>query len=480
MSKSIKKNTILNAIKTLSAIIFPIITLPYVNRVLLPDNVGKVDFAKTFVGYFALIASLGISTYAIRICSANKDNKEKLSNTASQLYSINMIMSVVAYASLIITLIFFRKFDSYRVLIIIESMTIMGTTIGADWLNSAMEDFKYITIRSVGFQFLALILMFILVHEPDDYIKYAVINVISSTGACIANYFYRKRYCDVRFTTKIDWKLHVAPVICLFVMMLSQTIFNSVDITMLGMMWNDYEVGIYSTAHKVTLMIGKVVQSLAMVIIPRLSYYFAKNDFDGANKLLRKVLLFNIGLGLPCVIGVIMMADDIAFLAGGKEFMAAGPVIRILILSFMFSLVGGSFLGNAILIPTKQEKHYMIVCCITAVANFLLNLVLIPKLAATGAAISTAFNGFIIMLLLFLKVDKRIKIERIPSVFIGPLIGCAAVAGCCYAFSFVDNIWARVIGSVGSSVIAYGLILLMTKNEFGTEIMRTLGGKFKK
>lgn len=480
MSKSIKNNTILNAIKTLASIIFPIITFPYVNRVLLPDNVGKVNFAVSFVSYFALIASLGISTYAVRICSTNKESKEELSNTASQLYSINWIMTVIAYLALIITMIFFRKLDSYRILVIIESITILGTTIGADWLNSAMEDFKYITIRSVGFQLLALVLMFIFVHHPDDYVKYAIINVVSSTGANITNFFYRKKYCKVRFTLKIDWKIHIMPIICLFVMMLSQTIFNNVDITMLGTMWNDYEVGIYTTAHKVTLLIGKVVQSLAMVIIPRLSLYFAKNDYEGANNLLRKVLLFNIGLGLPCVIGVIMMAEDISFLVGGAEFSEAAPVMRVLILSFMFSLVGGSFLGNAILIPTKQEKYYMIVCCITAVANCFLNWLLIPKLAATGAAISTAFNGFLIMVLLFFKIDKRIKIERIPSVFIGPLIGCAAIAACCFGFSYIDNLWARVIGSVSSSIISYALVLIITKNEFGTEIVRTLGSKFKK
>lgn len=480
MAKSIRKNTILNAVKTIASIIFPIITFPYVSRVLLPDNVGKVNFAVSTVSYFSLIASLGINTYAIRSCAAKKNNQDQLSNIASQLYSINLIMTVVAYLALFVTMLFFRKLDAYRSLIIIESFTIIGTTIGADWLNSAMEDFRYITIRSIGFQFLSLILLFLFVHHPDDYIKYAIINVVSSTGANITNFFYRKRYCNVKFTWKIDWKMHIMPIIYLFVMMLSQTIFSNVDVTMLGTTWGDYQVGIYSTANKVVLLIARVVQSLSMVIIPRLAFYFAKNDYENINNLLRKVLLFNIGLGLPCVTGVLMMAKDVSLLIGGTEYVDAAPVMRILVLSFLFSLIGGSFLGNAILIPSKQERYYMIVCCITAICNIVLNAILIPKYAASGAAISTAFNGFLIMILLLLKVDKRIKIERLFSIFLGPVVGCAGIVACCFGCSFFDNFWFRVISSCSLSGIVYFLILLITKNDFGIEIIKSIEKKLRK
>lgn len=192
------------------------------------------------------------------------------------------------------------------------------------------------------------------------------------------------------------------------------------------------------------------------------------------------MLIFNIGLGLPCVTGVMMMSKEIAYLVGGEEFADAAPVMQILILSFMFSLVGGSFLGNAILIPNKQERYYMIVCCITALCNVVLNALLIPKLAASGAAISTAFNGFLIMVLLFLKVDKRIKIDRIPQVFLGPVVVCVGIAGCCFGCSFIENFWIRVISSGGSSAIIYAVILLLLKNEFGMEIINTLKTKLIK
>ena len=228
--KSIKVNSILNVIKTISSIIFPLITFPYISRVLQPENVGKVNFGASFVSYFSLIASLGITTYAIRECSAVRGDKKKLGEKASQIFSINVCTTIVAYVLLGLSLIFFRKLDSYRTLIIIQSTAILFTTWGADWLNSAMEDFKFITIRSIGFQFISLILMFILVHQPEDYFKYAAITVLSSCGANITNILYRRKYCTVRFTKDMHWHEHFKPILLLFVMILAQTIFNSADV----------------------------------------------------------------------------------------------------------------------------------------------------------------------------------------------------------------------------------------------------------
>lgn len=480
MDKSIKKNTLLNIIKTCSSILFPLITFPYISRVLLPENVGKVNFAQSFVTYFLLISGLGITTYAIRECAAVREDKNKLSDVASQLFSINLCTTVISYILMVITLLIGKNLDVYRTLIIIESTTILFTTLGADWLNSAMEDFKYITLRTIGFQMLSLILMFIFVENRDDYIAYAIISVFSSSGANVVNIIYRKKYCTVKFTRKINWKRHMPPIFLLFVMMLSQTIFNNADITMLGLMKGDYEVGLYSTAHKLTRLIGQVVQAVIYVVLPRLSQYFSQDNFKEANKLLRKILSFNISLGLPCVVGVLMLSEDIVFVVGGSEFMEAAPVIRVLILAFMFSLVGGSFLGNAILIPTKREKYYMIVCMIAAVVNVVLNALLIPHFAAVGAAIATAFNGFLIFVLLLLKVDKRIHIARIGNIFASPVVGCIMIAICCHFSSFIENMWARICISVISSIIVYAFVLIKMKNDLAIETWSQLKNKLLK
>ena len=277
-------------IKTGSNIIFPLITIPYVLRILSADNIGKVDFGNSFVSYFSLIASLGISTYAIRECAKVRDDRKNLDRVASQIFSINICTTVIAYVLLAISLVVFRRLDSYRSLIIIQSTVILFTTVGADWINTAMEDFAYITLRSVLVQILSLGLMFLFVKTPEDYVKYAIITVLSSSGSSISNIIYRRKYCKMRFTWDIPWKTHMIPILFLFVMTLSQTVFNSADITMLGLMKGNYAVGIYSTAAKIERVISQVVSSIVMVLIPRLSYMFDSGEYDKINALLRKVL----------------------------------------------------------------------------------------------------------------------------------------------------------------------------------------------
>ena len=147
----------------------------------------------------ALIASLGITTYGIRECAAVKNEKDKLSKTASELFSINIVTSVISYCLLIISLFLFEKSRNYSTLIIIYSSTIIFTTIGADWLNSAMEDFVYISVRTICFQFLSLILMLLFVKDVDDYIKYIYILAFSTSGANLLNAFYRKRILQITF-----------------------------------------------------------------------------------------------------------------------------------------------------------------------------------------------------------------------------------------------------------------------------------------
>ena len=198
--ESIKKNTFYNTIKYIASTVFPLITFPYISRVLMKENVGKVNFGLSVVSYFSLISTLGITLYAVRECAAVRNNQKKLNDVSSQILSINILSTVIAYVLLTVTLLFFKKVENYRLLIVIQSLSIIFTTLGADWLNVAMEDFRYIALRTVGFQALALVLMFSFIHKPSDYMKYAIVSLVASSGANIVNIWYRKRYCVTRFT----------------------------------------------------------------------------------------------------------------------------------------------------------------------------------------------------------------------------------------------------------------------------------------
>ena len=475
---NLKTNVILNIIKTCSSVIFPLITFPYVTRVLLPENIGMLQFAQSFVSYFSLLATLGLTVHAVRECSIYRNNRAQLQLVSSQLFSINLLTTIIAYILLAISLIFFQELSNYKLLILIESSSILALTLGTDWINTAMEDIKYITVRTFIFQFISLFLIISFVKTTEDLYIYAIINVFSNAGANISNIVYRKKYCNICFTFNIDWKKHIPPIFSLFGMHMAITIFNCTDVVMLGIMIGDREVGLYSTAYKICRIVSLIVQSLSWVIIPRLTFYFNSNDFQSANKMLRKVLGFNLVLGLPCIVGILFISQDIVLLVGGAEYIESAPVLSILILGFMFTLVGGSFLGNAILIPMKQEKYYMIVCCVSAMLNIVLNAILIPKYGAVGAAIASSFNGVIIAILLFLKVDSRIHIERLVRLVVIPIIGCISIAMCCLLCRFISIYFIRLILSVISSVLVYTLIQILLKNDIVSEYFYSILNKF--
>lgn len=479
--KSLRANSVLNVIKTLSSIVFPLITFPYISRVLLPTNVGKVNFGTSYISYFSILASLGISTYAIRECSSVREDNDSLNKKASEIFSINICTTVVSYVILAISLILFRKLDTYRVLIVIQSSTILFTTLGTDWLNSALEDFKYITLRTIAFQVLSLILMFCLVKSPDDYLKYAAISVFSASGANIVNIFYRKKFCNISFVRNMNWKKHIKPILLLFVMILAQTIFSSVDVTMLGIMKSDYEVGIYSTAHKIENIISQVVSSLAWVVMPRMSFYFAEGNFEKINQMLRKTLALLMCIGIPSIVGVCVMSKEIVLIIGGVNYLDAALPLIILMFSFAFSLIGGSFLGNMVLLPSKNENVYMWICCGAAIFNIILNYLLIPYGGAKAAAFTTALSSLLIMILLLLKKDKRIRLNYLIQVSTSPIVGSAALFVYCIVVKlFISSLCLKTIICIVGSVLLYGVVLIMMKNTLCLEILVGLKAKVSK
>lgn len=478
--RSLKVNFILNIIKTCSSVLFPLITYPYISRVLQPINIGKINFGSSFVSYFSLIASLGISTYAIRECSKKREDRKELSCIASQIFSINIHTTIIAYILLAISLIFFRRLDSYRTLIIIQSTVILFTTVGVDWVNTAMEDFTYITIRTIGFQLLSLVLMFVLVKSPDDYVKYATISVVSSSGANFLNVFYVKKYCDIKFTNSIDWKLHLKPILLLFVMLLAQQIFNNIDITMLGLLKGDYEVGLYSTAVKVTNVINQVSASLVWVLLPQLSLNFSNDNYDQINNLLRKAFNAILTIGLPCGIGVICLSKQIVLLIGGVSYIGAQMSLVFLMAYLIVSIFGGSFLGNMALLPNNGEKQFMEICIFMAVFDAVANYFLIPPYGATGAALATMLSALVTIPMYIKARDKRIKLKELKEVLPAPFIGSIFIAIVCF---IVNNIiFSTIISTLVSivfSVIIYFIVQLWLKNELILNLIKLLKFKLK-
>ena len=196
--KSLKKNALLNMLRTVMGLLFPLITFPYASRVLQPAGLGKVNFANSIISYFSMIAALGISTYGVREAAKLRNDKMALTKFVKEILTINLISTLIAYLLLGFTLLFIPQIYEYRNLLIVCSTSILFVTVGMDWLYTALEEFSYITIRSVVFQFLSLILLFIFVRTKDDYLKYPPHSAFLYTKRGFCTHAPRPRTADPR------------------------------------------------------------------------------------------------------------------------------------------------------------------------------------------------------------------------------------------------------------------------------------------
>ena len=191
--KSIKFNFIMNLIRVLMTIVFPLITYPYATRVLNSAGVGRAAYVASIVSYFQLVASFGVNNYAITEGAKIRDDKAKLNKFASEMFFINLVFTVLAYIGFAGAL-FLPKFDGYEMLLLISSSTILFTTLGMEWLYELLEEYEYITIRSVIFQVVALVMLFVLVRNEGDVAWYVALTAVSTVGSGVLNFIHSRHY----------------------------------------------------------------------------------------------------------------------------------------------------------------------------------------------------------------------------------------------------------------------------------------------
>ncbi len=475
----ISTNATYNIIKNMSAILFPLITIPYSTRILGPENIGRINFGNSIVSYFSLIASLGITTHAVRECGMVKNDRILLSKVSSQVFSINVISTLFAYICITFALLVIPSLQAYRYLIFIQSLTIIFTTLGTEWINTAVGDFKFITKRTIMFQVISLLLMILFVREQSDYIKYVYICLFATCGSSIVNIIYRKRYCDIKFTGQMMISYHLKPILILFSMLLAQTIFVSTDITILGIMRNDVEVGLYSVSTKIYNLVNILVSSVASVVLPDLARLFSQKDYLNINEILKHSMNIILVIGLPAIVGINILAEEIILTLSGQDYIGAITSLRILTISLLFSFVGG-FVGNIILLPSKNDKIMLLSNIVGAVINLLLNILLIPKFGLNAAAATTAIANGISFAICLPFVDKNIVIKLKLRMIRGPIISVISMGIILIFIKMLPiQLYLKTFISILGGAMIYFAILLLVKDEFATKYKNQLFRKIK-
>lgn len=477
--KSLKMNFIMNAILTMSSFIFPLITFPYVSRVLMPAGMGKVNFATSVINYFSMIAQLGIPTYGIRACAIVRDDREKLTRTAHELLIINIVMSIISYLGLFLALAFVPRLQSEHTLYIIVSFTIILTTIGMEWLYKALEQYTYITVRSLIFKAISVVAMLLLIHSKDDYLLYGAITIFAASASNILNFINIHRYIGLRPVGNYNIKRHLKPVLVFFSMSVATTIYTNLDTVMLGFMKNDAEVGYYTAAVKIKGILVSIVTSLGTVLLPRASYYIEQGEIKRFNYLSKKAFNFVCLLATPLVIYFIIFAKQGILLLSGNAY---GPaILPMQLIMFTVLFIGiSNITGIQILVPLGYERIVLLSEIVGAISDLVINYLLIPWLASSGAAIGTLVAEAIVLLVQYFTVRKLVP-NLFSSVKYNKILVAIilAVAGSFWVLYLNLGTFMTLLVSAALFFFIYAFVLILMKETLVIEIFKEVLRKTK-
>ena len=467
--KSLKLNFIMNAILTMSSFLFPLITFPYVSRILLPIGTGKVSFANSVVTYFVMISQLGIPTYGIRACAVVRNDEEKLKKTVYELFLINVDMSILAYIVFFVALIYVPRLRADRTLFLITGTLIFFNTIGVEWLYKALEQYTYITVRSIIFKFIALIAMFALVHDVDDYVIYGGISIFAASASNAFNFIRLRKIIGKKKVSQLNFKQHFKPVFTFFIISCATTIYTNLDNVMLGFMKDDVEVGYYNAATKIKNILVSIVTSLGTVLMPRASYYLQNGMENEFYKLSKKAIKFVFLAATSMMIYFMLFAREGVLFLSGEAF--EGAILPMMIVMPTLLFIGlTNIMGIQMLVPMGREDAVMISTFAGAIVDLILNAIAIPILGASGAAIGTLVAEFVVLIVQLIYLRKDVAFLYNGQSYLKLLIALIAafIAGCAVKL-LISGIFIKLVISAMLFFGVYALILYILKEEIVTE-----------
>ena len=483
---SIKKNMIMNALLTVSSFLFPIITFPYVSRILHASGTGRINFVTSAVSYFAMFVQLGIPTYGVKMVAKYRDDKDKLSKLVHELLFINLFMAVIVYIVFFIAVFTVPKFYRNKELFLIIGITIGLNSLGIEWLYRGLEHYTYITIRSLIFKFIGIIAMFLLVKDESDYLIYGAIQIFATSASNVFNFIRSRKFINYKLYKDYNVMQHKNAVLTFFMMSVATTIYTNLDNVMLGLIKDDVDVGYYSAAVKIKHILLSVVTSISAVLLPRASYYVANGEIEEFHRILKKTMHFVLLLATPLSIYFMIYASEgITFLSGTGYEGAIIPMIIIMPTLFLIGITNVS--GIQMLVPLGKEKKVLTSEIIGAIIDLILNMIFIPLIASTGAAIGTlvAEVGVLAYQMYVVKKEKVNLFEDIKPVqiIVSLLVSVALAVG----FKFVDfvdaPVWNGFFRIVCSGILffgAYYVCMLIFKNEIVLDNTKKLFGRFTK
>jgi len=474
--KSIKKNYIYNMIYQVLLLLTPLITTPYLSRILGPDGIGTVSFAESIVAYFTLFAALGTATFGQREISYVQDDREKLTAVFWETKILQIIISSIVLAVYLIFALIQKNSSLYLIL----SFNILAITVDVVWLIQGMEEFEKIALKNIFFKGISIAYIFAVVKTKDDILKYVFGSAFFLLISNISMWIHVPQYVDRPNLKLIKPFRNIKGAISLFIPTAAVYIYTVLDKTMIGVITESgFENGYYEQAVKISKMVMTVVTSLGTVMIPRIGYHFGRGETEKVQFYLYRSYRFVWFLGVPLCFGLIGTASNFVPWFFGEGYEKVIPLLGIL--SFLIIDIGiNNVTGLQFFVPTKRQNLLTVTVMTGAAVNFLSNIFLIRMLQSTGAAIASVMAETVVTVLQIYLVRKELSFRRIIASGRNYLIAGGAML---LSLVFVGN---RLIPSIVHTfmlvimgAVVYFAMLFMLRDDFFLENMHGILIKMK-
>ena len=473
MAQSVKVNYILNLINTGTQMLFPLITFPYVCRVIEADGIGQINFFQSIISYISLFTCLGIPMYAIREIARDRSDVLQMNRTAMEILLLHSMLTLVGYAIVAILCLTVPQIQVNIPLFLILSLTIFFTAIGCEWFYQGIEDFKYITIRGLIIKTVSVVLLFIFVKSKTDLLYYGCYTVFGVLGGNIFNFFRLRKYIhreNIIFS-ELHIKRHVKPVLKVFSFSVVTSIYLQLNTVLLGFLKNALAVGYFAAATKVMQMLLMMSSCLGSVMMPRASHLIAENKEDEFNRLIQKSYDFTLAIALPMTIGLIFCAPSLITALCGVKFehsilpsQIIAPIILMVAISNVF--------GIQVLFPKGKINIVTLCCGIGAVADLILNLCLIPFFSYIGTSIAYLGAEVATTVSMYFIGRRYIPIIYFKKSHLTYALGCIVMAFALYGLSLLQLPTLTILLLQGCcGVLAYFIILCICKDEMLVQIL---------
>lgn len=465
-------NYVYNTMITILNILFPLITVPYITRVLEPQSVGSIAFTSSIVQWFVVFEELGFYLFGVRRIASVRKDVRMVSIEFSNIVFAKSLSFITVSIMYVLFVIFFGK--KYFTLFLIQSIMLINVPLDINFLYAGIEDFKQITLRSFIMRSLGLLLLFLLVKKPEDYLKYASISVLTTFFGNIWMWSGLKRKGIILIKpelTKI--KYYFTGTLKLFIPILAIQIYVILDKTMVGILSTESEVAYYDLSQRLVKIALSLVTSMGPVMLSKMSHVVSEGLKEARDKYLKYSFKFMTYVSVIIIVMIITTMQDFVPIFFGSKYTVVKNLI-VYISPIVLFISWSNFFGIQVMLPMKKELYLTLSVFVGAITNFTLNLILIPRYKALGAVIATDIAEFMVTLVQIILVRRLIDVGSLFKDVWKHFLAGTVTFGFLMLLSKLPlhNAYQRIAMHIFSGITIYVFIEYLLRSEINMIIMK--------